>query len=221
MKRLAALLLVAGMLPAVAQNAAPKPDPSSPFAIRPPDETSPFFLDPSGSRRAIGAGDSDLRDENTIAEYPRVRNTDDSAGGQIKRFFNGIFASVHLGPLRSAPVTSQLGVDPSSFPLQDRRELTATYTIRNNTREMMRLEYPTSQRIDIVTRDGNGVVIDKWSDDRSFDAVEGLVVINPNERIEYQEKIPTREMKAGQSYQVDAFATTEPKFESTATVNPQ
>ena len=47
------------------------------------------------------------------------------------------------------------------------------------------------------------------------------MVINPKERIEYQEKIPTREMQSGQSYRVETFTTGSEKFKSEQTVTPQ
>jgi len=64
-------------------------------------------------------------------------------------------------------------------------------------------------------------VIDRWSDDRAFQPEEGIVVINPRERIEYQEKIPTREMKAGESYRVQTFTTGTEKFQSEKLITPE
>jgi len=96
-----------------------------------------------------------------------------------------------------------------------------TYTIRNNTKNISRLEYPTTQRIDILTYDSKGVVIDRWSDDRAFVPEEGIVVINPKERIEYQEKVPTREMKSGESYRIETFTTSAEKFKSEQVITPQ
>lgn len=189
--------------------------------MRPPDENSPFFLDPVASARIADGGTAAVRAENISAEYPRSRGAENNAFDKFTGFFTGMFASVNFGPIRQAPVTSALEVEPTTFSLQDRRELNVTYTIRNNTPRMMRIEYPTGQRIDILTKDSQGNVIDKWSDDRTFSQEEGIVVINPRERIEYQEKIPTREMKAGQSYQVDAFATTDSAFPAEKTVTPE
>ena len=77
---------------------------------------------------------------------------------------------------------------------------------------MARLEFPTSQRLEIVTRNSSGAVIERWSDDRVFQPGEGLVVINPDERIEFQDKVPTRDMRAGASYTVEASLATEPDF---------
>lgn len=222
MKPVVLILLACGLLPLAAQETRPpSTDAAIAFAIAPPDENSPFFLDPAAAintRNTDFAG-RDLQD--VIAGYPKNRNSPDSASERIKKFFTGMFSSVSIGPLRTPPTTETLKVDPSTFPLQDRHELSVTYSIHNNTKKMTRLEYPTTQRMDIVTTDSKGAVVDRWSDDRSFQPEEGIVVINPKERIEYQEKIPTREMKAKETYKVQAFTTSQEKFTTEKSVNPE
>lgn len=225
MKRAVLILLTTGLIPLAAQEPVSKPTPLDPvtaFAISPPDENSPFFLDPKNSGRTRYtdfAGHT--ADGDSLAEYPKSRNSSDSALGQIKSFFTGMFSSVNIGPIRKAPTTQNLDVSPEKFSLQDRRELNVTYSIHNNTKKITRLEYPSSQRIDILTYDPKGTVVDRWSDDRAFQPEDGIVIINPKERIEYQEKIPTREMKAGESYKVEALTTSTEKFQLEKFVSPE
>ena len=57
--------------------------------------------------------------------------------------------------------------------------------------------------------------------DRSFQPQEGIVVINPNERIEYREKISTRDMKHGQAYEVEAMLKTDPDFRLQKPLTPR
>ena len=223
MKRAAIILLACGLAPLAAQEQfrPAERDASTAFAIAPPDMNSPFFLDPQAASRTRGldyAG-RDLND--TIAEYPKSRNSEDTASTRIKNFFAGMFSSVNVGPLRTPPTTEELAVEPEKFFLKDRREINVTYTIRNNTKKMTRLEYPTSQRVDIVTTDSKGGVVDRWSDDRAFVPEEGIVVINPKERIEYQEKIPTREMKPGESYKIEASSASQEKFSAAKSVSAE
>jgi hypothetical protein len=224
MKRAVLFLLAAGVAPLCAQNVKPKSTPvdaATAFAIAEPDENSPFFENTGAASRARNADYAGRDANDAIAGYPQNRNSPGSAPAQIKEFFTGMFASVNLGPIRTAPATEKLVVEPSNFSLQDRREVNVTYTIRNNTKNISRLEYPTSQRIDILTYDPKGTVIDRWSDDHAFKPEEGIVVINPKERIEYQEKIPTREMKAGETYRVETFTTGTEKFKSEQVIAPQ
>lgn len=217
-------MLACGLVPLAAQEPKSKSTPvdaATAFAISPPDENSPFFLDPSNSGRTRNLDYAGPREDTSLAEYPKNRNSPDSALAQIKEFFGGMFSSVNFGPLRKPPTAQKLEVSPDRFSLQDRRELNVTYTIHNNTKNITRLEYPTTQRIDILTYDSKGTVIDRWSDDRAFQPEEGIVIINPKERIEYQEKIPTREMKAGESYKVDTFTTSTEKFQAQKFVTPE
>ncbi len=227
MKHLVLIALAAG-LPSLVAQPAQTPSPTlvrevEAFAVRPPDEASPFFLQPGRAVSMGGPGAGTARPNDPITDFPRSKGSEESAAAQIRSFFTGMFSSVNLGPIRTAPAASTLSVEPSSFSLEERREINVTYTIRNNSNRIMRLEYPTSQRIDIVTHDSQGAVVDKWSEDRAFQPEEGIVVINPRERIEYQERIPTREMKPGQAYRVDTFttATSEDNFLNQQTVNPQ
>ena len=223
MKRALLIFLASGLAPLLAQEK-PKPAPvdaATAFAIAAPDENSPFFLNPVSAVRTLNVEFAGSDPNDTIAEYPKNRNSEGSAASQIKSFFGGMFSSVNIGPIRTPPTTEKLEIDPESFSLQDRREVNVTYTIRNNTKKISRLEYPTTQRIDILTYDSKGLVVDRWSDDRAFQPEEGIVVINPKERIEYQEKIPTREMKAGETYRVETYTTGSDKFQSTKAITPQ
>jgi len=224
MKRVLLIFLATGLVPVQAQNAKPKAtlvDRATAFAIAAPDENSPFFMNPetAGTIRAVDYAGRDMND--SIADYPQSRNSPDSAMAQIKAFFGGMFSSVNFGPIRTPPTTEKLEIEPAKFSLQDRREVNATYTIRNNSKQISRLEYPTTQRIDILTYDPKGTVIDRWSDDHAFQPEEGIVIVNPKERIEYQEKIPTREMKSGETYRVEAFTTGAEKFRSEKLITPE
>ena len=196
-------------------------DPATAFAVRPPDENSPFFLDAETARRSTSPEFRDQQFQQTLAEYPQNNGSSNTVTAQVGRFFTDMFSSVRIGPIHSAPTTTKLNIEPSEFSLEDRRELSVTYSIRNNTKNIARLEYPNGQRIDILTYDPQGKMIDRWSDDRSFENQEGIVIINPNERIEYQEKIPTREMKPGQAYKIEALTTGEPNFTAEKFVTPQ
>ena len=224
MKRAVLIFLATGLAPLFAQTIKSKTAPvdsTTAFAISAPDENSPFFMHPKNSERTRDVDYAGHESGSSLAEYPLSRSSDVTVLGQIKGFFGGMFSSVNFGPIRKAPTTEKLEVDPAKFSLQDRREVNVTYTIRNNTKNISRLEYPTTQRIDILTYDSKGLVIDRWSDDRAFQPEDGIVIINPKERIEYQEKIPTREMKAGESYRVQTFTTSAEKFQSEKIITPQ
>ena len=47
------------------------------------------------------------------------------------------------------------------------------------------------------------------------------MIINPDERIEYREKISTRDMKPDQSYEVEAMLKTDPDFRLQQALTPR
>jgi hypothetical protein len=133
-------------------------------------------------------------------------------------FFTGMFSSVHLGTKPASG--SKLVLDPSKFSLDDRREIGVTFSVENKTPKIMKLDFPTSQRIEILVRDPDGKVIEKWSDDRAFTDETGIVMINPDEHIQYEEKIATRDMQPGKSYIIEASLANNPEFTKTVVVTP-
>ncbi|MEX1118810.1 MAG: BsuPI-related putative proteinase inhibitor, partial [Terrimicrobiaceae bacterium] len=157
---------------------------------------------------------------NDTAVYPKVRDSDNNAGDTFAGFFTNMFSSVRLGKLRADPTIPTVRVEPLDFSLAERREVDVTYAIKNNTGKIMRIDYPSTQRIEIITSDTTGQVIDRWSDDRAFAGEEGIVFVNPGERIEYNEKLPTRDLKPGEMYIVTGDAAANEGFTATQRVTP-
>lgn len=211
MKRFAVVALFASAL-AHAQSPVSQ-ETSTPFAINPPDESSPFFI----TNKEFAHEEREFFSQG----YPRVKRHQEPLLVEAKNIFTKIVSSAHLvAGSENKPVAS-LDIQPTYPELKDNRELSVTYTIRNNSKTMARLDFPTTQRIEILTRKSTGAIIDRWSDDRAFQSQEGLVVINPNERIEYHEKIPTRDMKAGETYNVEASMKSTPNYQVDQKVLPR
>jgi hypothetical protein len=194
--------------------------PPSAFAVLPPDEGSPFFAERQEAKFALSKEGQELLDQNSVATYPRAKGSPDSVTTIFTKFFTGMFASVRLGRLRLEKTTQNLKVDPEDFSLAERRELDSIYTVRNNTKRIIRLDFNTTQRIDILTSDPSGKVIEKWSEDRAFHLQEGVVIINPKERIEYSEKVATRDMKPLEPYTIKAEIIGYPDYTATTNVTP-
>ncbi|MGC1480162.1 MAG: BsuPI-related putative proteinase inhibitor [Chthoniobacterales bacterium] len=182
-----------------------------------PEEESPFFVirdptTPEGTRR-------DRRNASPSASFPMNKTSVRSAGNMLTGFFTEMFDSVDLSSDRNK-TGSKLAIDPEEFSLDDRREVAVTFSVHNRTNKILKLEFPTSQRLEILVRDPAGAVIERWSDDRAFDEEVGVVMINPDERIEYEEKIATREMTPGTSYTIEASLANNPDFTKSRTVVP-
>lgn len=138
---------------------------------------------------------------------------------QVKKTFTGIFSSVkfHTG---GDVLPIFLTVDPSQFSIANHPDLTVSLKISNSKRREIELLYPTDQRLEILTKDSTGTVIDRWSQDRVFDPTEGFAEINPAEFIVYSEKIPTTAMKAGETYTLEASLAGQEGYTTSTTVTP-
>jgi hypothetical protein len=220
------LLALPGLaLAQTAPGAKPTPPPSpvdaaAAFAVAPPDEGSPIFADREAAKYVARNPQGTAPQQDTVAVYPRAKNSDDSASAMFGKFFTEMFASINFRKLQGRKTTENLTLEPPSFSLGERREVEAVYTLRNNSNKLIRLDFPTSQRMDILTRDSTGQVIDRWSDDRAFQPQEGIIIINPKERIEYREKVPTRDMKADNSYTIQAEVAGYPEYTAQQPVTP-
>ena len=215
MNRLAAALLFLPLAMVVAQDTR---DAATPFEWTPPDESTPFFIseaDFAGKEQRI------LNATSPESQYPLVKKGPQTLSGQVVGFFTDMFASVKLRNPIVAREEASLTLDPADPSLSDAREVNVGYSIHNTSNRMARLDFPTTQRIEILTKNSAGAVIDRWSDDRSFQPQEGIVVINPNERIEYREKISTRDMRQGQTYEVEAMLKTDPDFRLQKPLTPR
>lgn len=190
------------------------------FAEIPPDESTPFFI--SGNDEAFMIRQTELR-RSPSTSFPKTGTPGSSSMFLEKTgaWFAGLAPRLKWGSRETPTDTASLKLDPSAPVLPGDREVSATYVVRNTSREMSRIEFPTSQRVEFLTLDESGSVVDRWSDDQPVTREEGIVVINPRERIEFQEKLPTRDLKKGRSYEVRASLAGDEPHTATTPLDPQ
>jgi hypothetical protein len=111
----------------------------------------------------------------------------------------------------SKKLALEMQLDPQPLKLSEARQIHVTVVLRNKSKKFVGLEFPTTQRIEVLIRDKAGRVITKWSDDRTFENEPSYVSLNPDERLEYSALLATREMHEGESYLVESFF---PNFDS-------
>lgn len=103
-------------------------------------------------------------------------------------------------------LTIELKASPDPLKLGESRQLDVTMVIRNNSKKTVALKFPTTQLIEILLREtDSGKVVSQWSTDQSFSALSRYLIINPKERLEYAQPITTRELRAGNSYNLEAY----------------
>ena len=99
----------------------------------------------------------------------------------------------------------ELKLSPQPLKLSETNRLKVTLTLINRGKKLAPLEFPTSQRIEVLIKNNVGKTIEKWSDDQPFTNDPTVMTVNPGERAEYAVEVATREMVAGQSYTVEGF----------------
>lgn len=111
--------------------------------------------------------------------------------------------------------------DPAEFTLSGRREVRVVYSLVNSSRQMQRLDFPTSQRLEATMRGPDGTSLFQWSEDRQFAPVATAVVVNPGERLEHEAAVPTRDMVSGRVYSVEVVLPGYPETAATVELRPR
>ncbi len=112
-------------------------------------------------------------------------------------------------------------IEPSPLKLSDTRRAEILLTLKNRSSRFVRLEFPTTQRIEVLVRDAAGKQIVQWSEDQAFEAVPCSVGINPGEHLEYRAVIGTRDFIANRVHTVVASIAGYPKLTLEVPVTPR
>jgi hypothetical protein len=102
-------------------------------------------------------------------------------------------------------LTLTMELDPVPLKVPENRQVKVTLQLANKGKKLVQLEFPTTQRIEVLVRNSSGKMVEQWSEDQSFSNEQTLVAINPNERLEYSVSVSTRDMIPGQGYSIEAF----------------
>ena len=102
-------------------------------------------------------------------------------------------------------LTLSLQVSPQTVKLSEVRLLDIKATLTNKGKKAVELNFPTDQRIEIHLMNTGDVVLTKWSDNHAVSEKPGTVLVNPQEHIEYNEKISTRELTRDKVFVAEVF----------------
>jgi hypothetical protein len=176
-----------------------------------PSEDSPFLIEREDAQQALAKAAASGLNNPFPVRHPLQK--------QIGNFFTHLFHSFKPGDQNSIAGT-QIFVEPATFSVTDTPELDITLKIINTKKELIMLEFPTNQRIEITVKNSLGKVVTHWSEDRSFDEMPGLVTINPKESIAYTEKISTSMMRDGETYIIEASIVNQSGYSSACSIIP-
>jgi hypothetical protein len=130
-----------------------------------------------------------------------------------------MFGSLNSGKHEATPMIVTLS--PASFSLAQTSEFDVTLKLTNAQKKELEVIYPDNQRLEILTKDSAGNIVNRWSQDRSFEPTEGFIAVNPNEFVSYTEHVATSGMKAGETYTIEVSLANQQGFLANTTVTPQ
>src|SRR5262252_1753381 len=98
-----------------------------------------------------------------------------------------------------------LQITPQTVKLSEVRQLNVKVTLANLSKRPVTLDFPTTQRIEIYLTNSAGEVLTRWSENHAITEKAATVLINPGERIEYNEAISTRELTPNKVFIAQIF----------------
>ena len=107
--------------------------------------------------------------------------------------------------IKTRGLSLSLRLDPVPVRLSETRRLEATIRLKNSSPRFVHLEFPTTQRFEMLVRDPAGKLVVQWSEDQVFQAAPGYVGVNPGESVEYHAAFATRDLQPGKRYIVTVF----------------
>jgi hypothetical protein len=99
----------------------------------------------------------------------------------------------------------EIVLSPEPVKLSEVRRLSVKATLTNRSKRAIELDFPNEQRIEILLLNSTGTTLTKWSDNHAFADKVGTVVVNPQEHIEYNETIATRELAPNKVFIAEVF----------------
>jgi hypothetical protein len=105
-----------------------------------------------------------------------------------------------------------LQVSPQTVKLSETRQLAIKLTLTNRSKRAIELDFQTDQRIEIYLMNSAEVVLTKWSDNHAVTEKPGTVLINPQEHIEYNETIATRDLTPNKVFIAEVFLPKYPEL---------
>src|ERR1051325_5856898 len=98
-----------------------------------------------------------------------------------------------------------LQLTPQTVKLSEVRQVSVKVTLANLAKKPVTLDFPTTQRIEIYLTNSAGEVLTKWSENHAIVDKPATILINPSERIEYNETISTRELTPNKVFIAEVF----------------
>lgn len=98
-----------------------------------------------------------------------------------------------------------LELSPEPVKLSEVRHLSVHLSVWNKSKRPVTLDFPSEERIEIFLRNSAEVVLTKFSDNRSYEDTPGTVLVNPQEHVDYDGLISTRDLTPNKVFICEVF----------------
>jgi hypothetical protein len=99
----------------------------------------------------------------------------------------------------------ELQIAPQPVKLSEVRQLEIKAILTNRSKRPITLDFPTDQRVEIYLLNSAEIVLTKWSDNHAINEKPGTVLIDPDEHVEYNQTIATRELTPNKVFTAEVF----------------
>lgn len=107
-----------------------------------------------------------------------------------------------------------LQIAPETVKLSEVRQLEVKVRLTNQSKRPIPLDFPTDQRIEIYLKNSAEAILTKWSDNHAISETPGTVLINPQEHVEYNQTIATRDLTPNKVFTLEVFFPKYPELRS-------
>lgn len=122
---------------------------------------------------------------------------------------------------RAKKLELTMEISPLPLKLSETHEIQVKLVLTNNSHKIVQLDFPSTQRIEVLLRNQTGKLVAQWSEEQSFVNDPGYVTINPREHVEYTASVSGRDMVTGQSYTVEGFLPNFEELKISKTIVPE
>ena len=125
-------------------------------------------------------------------------------GRMLHPFGSGARLPEYSDP-RLRGLTLRLELSPQPIKLSEVRLLDVKVVLTNLSKHPVELQFPNEQRIEIYLLSSTERVLTKWSDNHAFAEKAATILINPEEHLDYNERIATRDLTPNTVFIADVF----------------
>jgi hypothetical protein len=121
-------------------------------------------------------------------------------------FHKGKPAGKALDPKeKNKSLVLSLSFAPQPVKLSEGNKIQVMLQLTNGTGKFVQLDFPTTQRIEVLLRNQAGKIVSQWSEEQAFSNDAGYITLDPGEHVEYTVTLSGRDLVAGKTYIIEGF----------------